>query len=28
VFSARAIVKADQAAEPAEASACRVAFPS
>jgi branched-chain amino acid transport system substrate-binding protein len=28
VFSPRAIVEADQAAEPAEASACRVAFPS
>ena len=28
VFSARAIVEADQAAEPAEASACRVTFPS
>ena len=28
VFTTRAIVKADQAAEPAEASACKLAFPS
>ena len=28
VFTAHAIVKADQAAKPAEASACRLAFPS
>lgn len=28
VFATRAIVKGDQAAEPAEASACRLAFPS
>jgi branched-chain amino acid transport system substrate-binding protein len=28
VFTARAIVKADQAAKPVEASACRLAFPN
>jgi hypothetical protein len=28
VFTTRATVKADQVAEPAKASACRIAFPS